>query len=158
MKEALREKRIRWFSLGVTIVLIVVCNALLLGGLWASGLNLDVVFSDSELYDPSSGHCVKLAWAKVIGVEGPVRVCSEWLDMSDPTGQVHAIRQGESLAMGGDGNLYYENDRKGDFRLLALLVFVGVVIFSGVRVKPFLIARYRRRLSEIENRATRPSS
>ncbi len=156
MKEALREKRIRWLSLGVTIVLIVVCNALLLGGLWASGLNLDVVFSDSELYDPSSGHCVRSVWAKVIGVEGPVRVCSEWLDMSDPTGQVHAIRQGESLAMGDDGNLYYENDRKGDFRLLALVVFVGVVIFSGVRVKPFLIARYRRRLSEIENRASRP--
>lgn len=153
LRDDLRKKRIRWFSLGVTIVLIVVCNALLLGGLWASGLNLNVVLSDSEFYNPSSGHCVRLVWTKAIGVEGPLLICSEWLDMSDPTGQVHTIHKDKVLAMGSDGNLYYENDRKSDFRFLALLIFTGVVIFSGVLAKPFLIAYYCKHLNQTQGQA-----
>ena len=140
------ESRFRWFSLGITIALIVVCNAMLLGGLWASGLDLDFVLTNSELYDPSISHCVRVAWAKVTGVDGPIQVCSEWLDTTDPTGQVHTLRKNEPLAMGSDGNLYYENARKADHRLLALLAFTIVVICSGMWLKHYLITWYKTRL------------
>ncbi len=140
------ESRLQWFSFWVTLILIIVCNGLLLGGLWASGLDLDFVLTNADLYDPASGHCVGVAWANVSGVDSPIRVCSEWLDTTDPTGTVHKIRKDEPLAMGADGNLYYENARKADRQLLALLAFTFLVIFSGMRLKRFLITWYRLRL------------
>jgi len=140
------ESKFRWFSFGITLVLIIACNALLLWGLWASGLDLDFVLTNAELYDPASGHCVAVIWTKVSGVERPIQVCSEWLDVTDPTGQVHKLRKNEPLAIGVDGNLYYPNARKSDHQLLGLLAFAVVVIFLGMRVKRFLIDWYQLRL------------
>jgi hypothetical protein len=116
---------------------------MLLGGLWASGLDLDFVLTNSDLYDPASGHCVGVAWMKVSGVDSPIQVCSEWLDTTDPTGQVHTFKTNEPLAMGTDGNLYYQNARNADHQLLALLAFTVVVIYSGMRLKRFLITWYQ---------------
>ena len=140
------ESRFRWFSLAVTLLLIIVCNSLLLGGLWASGLDLDFVLTNSDLYDPSHGHCVGVAMTKVSGVDSPIQVCSEWLDTTDPTGQVHQLRENEPLAMGRDGNLYYTNARNAETQLLGLVFFAVVVIFSGVRLKRFLLNWYQHRL------------
>ena len=140
------ESRFRWFSFWITLLLIIVCNGMLLGALWASGLDLDFVLTNSELYDPASGHCVGVAWMKVSGVDSPIQVCSEWLDTTDPTGQVHTLRTNEPLAMGPDGNLYYQNARNADLQLLALLVFTIAVIFSGMRLKRFLITWYQLQL------------
>ena len=144
------EYRLRWFSLGITLGLIIVCNSLLLGGLWVSGLDLDFVLTNSELYDPTSGHCVRVMRKKVLGMNAPVQVCSEWLDIADPTGQVHKLRKNEPLAMGSDGNLYYPNARKADHQLLGLLVFTAAVIFAGMWVKRFLINWYQLRLHASE--------
>ena len=140
------ESRFRWFSFWFTLLLIIVCNGMLLGGLWASGLDLDFMLTNSDLYDPASGHCVGVAWTKVSGFESPIQVCSEWLDTTDPTGQVHTLRTNEPLAMGADGNLYYKNARNADYQLLALLTFTVVVIYSGMRLKRFLITWYQLQL------------
>ena len=112
-----------------------------------SGLDLDFVLTNSELYDPASGHCVRVTWKKVLGMDSPVQVCSEWLDTTDPTGQVHKLRRSEPLAMGSNGNLYYLNARKADRQFLGLLAFTVLVIFLGMWVKRFLINWYQLRLS-----------
>ena len=140
------ESRLRWFSFWITLLLIIVCNGMLLGGLWASGLDLDFVLTNSDLYDPATGHCVGVAWTNVSGVEGPIQVCSEWLDTTDPTGHVHTLRTNEPLAMGADGDLYYQNARNADHRLLTLLAFTVVVIYSGMRLKRFLLTWYQLQL------------
>ncbi len=140
------ESRFRWFSFWITLILILVCNGLLLGGLWASGLDLDFVLTNSDLYDPSSGHCVGVQFLKVAGIERPIQVCSEWLDTTDPTGTVHKLRANEPLAMGADGNLYYPNARNADHQILGLLGFTVVVIFAGMRLKRFLLNWYQLRL------------
>ena len=140
------EARFRWFRVGITLILIIVCNGVLLGGLWASGLDLDFVLTNAELYDPASGHCVGISVMKVSGVNTPIQVCTEWLDTNDPTGKVHTIRTNEPLAMGEDGNLYYPNARNEDYHMLGLLAFVVVVVGSGVGVKRYLLTWYQRRL------------
>lgn len=140
------ESRFRWFRFWVTLILIIVCNGLLLGGLWASGLDLDFVLTNTDLYDPAIGHCVGVQLINVSGVEGPVQVCSEWLDTTDPTGQVHTLRTNEPLAMGADGNLYYSNARNADHQMLGLLAFTVMVVFAGMRLKRFLLHWYELRL------------
>ena len=147
MVPATREKRVWWFSLGVTLFLIVLCNGVLLGGVWISGVDLEHVLAPPEFFDPAKDQCVRVAWTRVVGVEGPMRVCSEWLVLSDPTGQTHAVRKGEPLLLGEDGRLYYANDRSRDFRLVGLLLFVVVVVGSGMWLKQFLVTRYRIRLN-----------
>ncbi len=144
------ESGFRWFRRGITFSLIVVCNVVLLAALWISGLDLDFVLTNSELYDPESGHCVGVAWTEVSGVEGPVRVCSEWLDTTDPTGRVHTLRAGEPLAMSTEGNLYYENLRSADHWVLGLLLFTVAVIYLGMRTKRVLLTWYETRLRQNE--------
>ena len=125
------ESGFRWFRRWITLSLIVVCNLVLLGALWVSGLDLDFVLTNSELYDPKLGHCVGVAWAEVSGVEGPVRVCSEWLDTTDPTGRVHSLQAGEPLAMSVEGNLYYENARNADHWVLGAVALYRCGHLSG---------------------------
>lgn len=144
------ESGFRWFRHGVTLSLIVACNVVLLGALWVSGLDLDFVLTNSELYDPKAGHCVGVAWADVSGVEGPIRVCSEWLDTTDPSGRIHTLQPGEPLAMSDDGNLYYENARSADNWVLGLLLFCAVVIYLGMRTKRGLLTWYETRLRNQE--------
>ena len=144
------ESGFRWFRRGITLGLIVVCNLVLLAALWVSGLDLDFVLTNSELYDPKLGHCVGVAWTEVSGVKGPVRVCSEWLDTTDPTGRVHTLRAGEPLAMSTEGNLYYENARNADHRVLGLLLFTVAVIYLGMRTKRVLLTWYETRLRQNE--------
>ena len=144
------ETRLRWFTGGITLFLILACNALMLGALWASGLDLEFVLSKSDLYDPLKAHCVRVGLATINGVDGPIQVCSEWLDTTDPTGRVHTLRTDEPLAMDENGNLYYERLRRTDYRLLALVFFSIVVIASGVGIKHRLIGWYRARLQRSE--------
>ena len=144
------ESGFRWFRHGVTLSLIVVCNLVLLTALWVSGLDLDFVLTNSELYDPKAGHCVGVAWAEVAGVEGPVRVCSEWLDTTDPTGRIHTLRPGEPLAMSGEGNLYYSNARDAEHWVLGLLLFTAAVIYLGMLTKRVLLTWYETRLRRQE--------
>ena len=142
------ESGFRWFRRGVTLGLIVVCNVVLLAALWGSGLDLDFVLTTSELYHPESAHCVGVAWADVSGVDGPIRVCSEWLDTTDPTGRVHSLLAGEPLAMSVEGNLYYENARNADQWALGLLLFTVAVIFLGMWTKRVLLTWYETRLRQ----------
>jgi hypothetical protein len=143
-----KDRHLQWFTWGVSIVLIIVCNGLLFVGLWASGINLDVALSNSNFYDPQEGYCVRVTWAEVIGFDKPIRVCSEWLDFSDPTGSVHSIRDGEPISYGDDGKLHYQGEDGNRYRLLGLVGFIVLVLFSGLWAKRFLISWYRGRVYE----------
>ena len=123
--------------------MIVLCNALLLLGLWVSGIDLDVALSKPEFYDPKNGYCVRVALAHVVGVDRPIQICAEWLELSDPSGNTHHIREGLGLTMGADGQLRYQTRQMENFRLIALVVFVIVVIGSGMWAKRYLISRYQ---------------
>lgn len=150
MKPASRSKRLKWFTTGVSILLIIVCNAMLVAGWWVSGVDLERALSKPEIYDPNNGYCVQVAWTRVVGVEGPVKICSEWLDFSDPSGNTHSIQRGAALAMGDNGQLYYEGQRNEDYRLLGLAVFVIAVIGFGMWVKHYLITKYQLRLQGLD--------
>ncbi|WP_447968716.1 hypothetical protein [Nitrospira sp. M1] len=144
-----QDRRILWFTRGVTVVLILVCNGLMVLGWWMSGLNLNVALSKPEIYDVSSHYCVKVKWMEVVGVDRPMKVCTEWLDLADPSGNTHTIREGHALTVGVNGALHYEEQRNEDYRLIGLVLFVMVVIGAGMWAKRYLIARYASRLQRL---------
>lgn len=145
------SRRVRRFTLVVTGALIIGCNALLLAGLWVSGVNLESTLSKPELYDPANGHCVRVMWSKVEGAEGLVKVCAEWLDFSDISGKTHVLPEGETLAMGPDGNLYFPGHAADNYRLIALMIFAIVVMASGMWIKRVLIAKYQEHLQSLDH-------
>ena len=146
--------RIRRFTLMVTVVLIFVCNALLFLGLWVSGIDLEATLAKPELFDPANGHCVGVQWEKVTGADGLVKVCSEWLDFSDLSGQTHSLAPGKALAMDADGNLYFPGQAKENYRLIALMIFAIVVIALGMWIKRQLIAKYQVHLQTVSHQST----
>jgi hypothetical protein len=145
------SRRVRRFTLVVTGALIIGCNALLLAGLWVSGVDLETALSKPELYDPANGHCVRVVWSKIAGTDGLVKVCTEWLDFSDISGETHVLPEGKTLAIGPDGNLYFSGSAADNYRLIALMIFAIVVMASGMWMKRVLIAKYHEHLQSLDH-------
>jgi len=145
------SRRLKRFTLAVTGALIISCNALLLTGLWVSGIDLETALSKPELYDPANGHCVRVTWLKIVGADGLVKVCTEWLDFSDISGETHILPEGKTLAMGPDGNLYISGNAAENYRLIALMIFAIVVMVSGMWMKRVMIAKYQEHVQSLEH-------
>jgi len=149
--QARRQTRVRRFSVLVTLTLIVTCNAVILLGIWASGINLDGVFRVPDRFDPNRDECLLYSWHKVSGVQQPVRLCYEWINLSDPSGNTHTFQEDTEIVLGADGKLHYAREERVDSRLLLLLAFAGTVLAAGMTLSKLLITRYRTRLEAMSS-------
>lgn len=141
-----RGLKVRRYAARVTVLMIVLCNAVLVLGVWGSGVNLDRLIRFPDIFNPSQDVCLRLAWHKVVGANEPVRLCSEWINLADPTGETHRFQHETQVVQGADGKLYFDHGERVDYRLLLFVAFVAAIIVSGVLLKRYLIAQYRLRL------------
>jgi hypothetical protein len=148
------SRRLQRFTSIVTMSLILGSNGLLFLGLWVSGVDLEAALAKPELYDPTNGHCVGVKWEKVAGADGLVKVCTEWIDFSDISGQTHLLQPDRALAMAADGNLYFPGQPAENYRLIALMIFAIVVMASGMWLKRQLITKYQGYLQSIDHQKT----
>jgi len=144
------QRRVRRFSALVTLALIIVCNAVILLGVRASGINLDLAWRTPDRFDPNRDECLRYTWHKVSGVQQPVRLCYEWINLSDPSGNTHTFQPGTEIVLGGDGKLHYAQGERVDSRLFLLLAFAGAVLAAGMALSKFLITRYRLRQEALD--------
>jgi len=138
--------RVRRFTVGLTIGMIIAINALFLLILRGSGLDLDRIFADRDFFDPVHDVCLRLAWYNPVGEKEPVRLCQEWINLGDPSGKVYRNHQDMLVVKGTDGKVY-ATEGAGDGRLVALVVCVIALVAGGVWLQRYLIARYRARLA-----------
>ena len=141
-----RATKVRWFTIGVSLALIVICNAIVLVGLWASGINLDELAAPPDVFNSKQDICLRLGWQTVTGAVEPVRLCTEWINLSDKSGKTHQIQPDLKLRHGPDGQYYADRGTQADYRLLILVLVVVAVIVFGVVAKWYLVGRYRLRL------------
>lgn len=144
------QRRVRRFSMLVTLALIVACNAVILLGIWASGINLDRAWHTPDRFDPTRDECLRYTWHKVSGVQQPIRLCYEWINLSDPSGNTHTFQSDTEIVLGADGRLHYAQGERLDSRIFLLLAFAGVVLAAGMTLSRFLIARYRLRQETLD--------
>jgi len=138
--------RVRSFAIRLTIGFIIAANALFLSALWVSGLDLDQVFGERDLFDPVRDVCLRMAWYRPQGEQDPVRLCKEWINLKDSSGKVHKFEKDAAITKGTDGKFYVHPANPGDGRIIALLIFVIAMIAAGMWAQRVLIARYRSRL------------
>jgi len=141
-----RKALVRRFARGVSLAMMILCNAIVLVGLWASGINLDELATTPDVFNSKQDICLRLDWQSVTDAAGPVRLCSEWINLSDPSGKTHQIQQEVKLRHGLDGQYYVDQGGHADYRLLILVLVVVAVIAFGLVVKRYLVSRYRLRL------------
>jgi hypothetical protein len=141
-----RKALVRRFARVVSLALIVFCNAIVLVGLWASGINLDELAMPPDVFNSKQDICLRLGWKSVTGAPEPVRLCSEWINLSDPSGKTHQIQQEIKLRQGPDGQYYVDRGIHADYRLLIMALSVVAVIAFGLVVQWYLVSRYRLRL------------
>lgn len=151
--EALRATRVQRYARIVTIVLIVLCNGIFLFGMWASGVNLDELVNTQDQFNSQSDVCLRLSWQRLAGSAEPIRLCSEWINLSDPTGKPHVLDKNTKVRQGSDGRYYVDHGIKADYRLVGVVGFVVAVIVFGMLTRRYLVNRYRRQL---EMDASRP--
>ncbi|HMK22900.1 MAG TPA: hypothetical protein VK466_11245 [Terriglobales bacterium] len=145
-EDVARNALIRRYSAVVTIALIVLCNAVFLFGVWASGVNLEELIKTPDLFNPKSDVCLRLTWQRLTGAQDPLRLCSEWINLADQTGQAHTLDKNTRVRQGADGRYYVDPGIRADFRLMGYVGFVGMVLVSGVLTRRYLVNRYRGRL------------
>jgi len=138
--------RVRSFAVRLTIGFIIAANALFLTALWISGLDLDQLFGDRDLFDPVRDVCLRMAWYRPEGEQERVRLCKEWINLKDSSGKVHKFEKDAPITKGKDGKFYVHPPNPGDGRIIALLIFVIAMIVGGMWAQRVLIARYRSRL------------
>jgi hypothetical protein len=141
-----RAGKVRRFTFGVSLAMMIFCNAIVLVGLWASGMNLDELATTPDVFNSKQDICLRLGWRSVTGAAEPVRLCSEWINLSDPSGKTHQIQREIKLRQGPDGQYYVDRGIHADYRLLISVLFVVAVIAFGLVVKWYLVSRYRLRL------------
>jgi len=142
-----RKVLVRRFARLVSLVLIIICNAIVLVGLWASGINLDELVTTPDVFNSKHDICLRLARQHVAGTADPIRICSEWINLSDPSGKTHQLQREIKFRQGPDGGQYYvDQGEHADYRLLILVLAVVAVIAFGMAVKWYLVSRYRLRL------------
>jgi hypothetical protein len=155
--ERRRVDKIRRFSLAVSLVLMVLCNAILLGGFALSGINLDDLVKTPDFFNAKQDVCLRFTWQSLPGANEPVRLCSEWLNLADPSGTTHYLQPDTKLKKGLDGQYYVDQGVQADYRLLMLMLFVTAIIIGGVWMKWFLVNRYRLRLESTDGRRASPA-
>ena len=141
-----RQALVRRFARVVSLAMIVLCNTIVFVGLWASGINLDELAKPPDVFNSKQDICLRFGWQSVTGAAEPVRLCSEWINLSDPSGKTHQIQREIKLRHGQDGQYYVDRGGHADYRLLVLVLVVIAVIASGVVAKWYLVGRYRLRL------------
>ena len=144
-----RASKVRRFTIGVSLAIMILCNAIVLIGLWASGINLDELAATPDVFNSKQDICLRLGWKSVAGATDPVRLCSEWINLSDPSGKTHQIQREIKLRQGPDGQYYVDRGVRADYRLLILMLFVVAVIAFGLVAKWYLVSRYRLRLESV---------
>ena len=102
-----RKVLVRRFARLVSLVLIIICNAIVLVGLWASGINLDELAATPDVFNSKHDICLRFAWQPVEGAADPMRICSEWINLSDPSGKTHRLQREIKFREGPDGGKYY---------------------------------------------------
>jgi hypothetical protein len=145
---AATDPRLRRFSLRLMAAMIMACNLLILLGVWLSGINPDALFKTPDHFNQSRDICLRYSWHKVAGVQRPVRLCYEWINLSDPSGNTHTFQADVEIVMGADGKLHYGQGDPVDTRLALLLAFAGAVVVTGIALTRRLIERYRRQLDQ----------
>jgi hypothetical protein len=132
----------------VTLGMMVLCNAIFLGGMWISGVKIDKLIRFPDVFNAAQDICLRFTWHQVEGDQQPVRLCAEWINLADPTGETHTFQKDTEVIKGGDGRLYYEYGSRVDYRVVVFGASVVAIIVFGIVLKRFLIRRYRIRLQQ----------
>jgi hypothetical protein len=150
-----RQALVRRFARMVSLAMIVLCNTIVFVGLWASGINLDELVTTPDVFDSKHDICLRHAWQPVAGTAAPIRVCSEWINLSDPSGKTHQLQREIKFREGPEGGQYYVNQGEhADYRLLILVLVVVAVIAFGLILQWYLVSRYRLRLESAVGHGT----
>ena len=150
-----RQVLVRRFARVVSVAMIILCNTIVFVGLWASGINLDELVTTPDVFDSKHDICLRLAWQPGTGTAAPVRICSEWINLSDPSGKTHQLQREVKFREGPDGGQYYvDQGEHADYRLLILVLIVVAVIAFGLIVQWYLVSRYRLRLESDSGHGT----
>lgn len=140
-----RRTGLQRYSRVVTSLLVLAGSALVALAVWGTGIKVDKLIRLPEIFNPASDVCLRFGWHDVKGTAEPVRLCNEWIQLSDPSGEPHRLQQETHVVQGADGKLYFDHGTRMGYQAFGLMAWVMVIMAAGVAVKRRLIARYRLR-------------
>lgn len=140
-----RAAKVRRYTTWVTLTIIIVCNGIFVLGIWVSGVDLESMITLPDEFNPEKDACLRYATRRIEGSAEPIRLCSEWINFSDPA-RTHTFHPNTKVIQDAEGALYFDHGPQVDYRLLLYVGFAIGLLVCGMIVNRYLIARYRARL------------
>lgn len=144
-----REHRI--YRHRVTGVIILACSLFFLSGLWISHVDLDSLVWREGMFNSKRHICLRMDWLNTTqGQADRVRLCTEWIDLSDLSGETHrVVLKRLEVIKGSDGQIRAYLRRGINFQLVAVSVFLVFIIVGGRWAQQLLIHRHKRQMGLI---------
>jgi hypothetical protein len=143
-----RRRKHRVYKLRITAVLMVLSCLVFLAGLRFSGVELQNLVWTSEVFDPEKNICLRTAWLNTTqGRADRVQLCTEWIDHSDMSGETHTLPVKEvDIIRGGDGRIRTQFKRGINYRLVAVMSYLLVIIIGALFLQRSLIRRDQKQM------------
>lgn len=143
----------RWIRRGaygqrVTVIIILVCCLLFLGGIWVTEIDLGRMIEGDKLFDAKQDICVRTVTLPVrAGQGGRIKLCVEWIDQSDMSGRTRELSlERIELVEGSDGKVRARVKSRMNLNLLGVTGFLIAIILGGRAVQRYLIKRFEKQL------------
>jgi hypothetical protein len=135
----------------VTGIIILISSFLFLGGIWLSGVNLEGLVWHAGMFDPERHVCLRTNWVNTTkGETDRVRLCTEWIDLTDQSGQTHVmVLENLEVIKGSDGTIRTHLQRGVNFKLLTVSAYLLIILLVGRWIQGFVIYRHKRQIGLI---------
>ena len=149
-----RATKVRRFSSGVSIVMMVVCNAVFLFGIWVTGVNFERLVRTPDRYSAHNTTSVS-DWRTAIFPVPPIPCNSARSGSISliPPGKPTRLRKRRRSSKGPTESSISTMVRSVDYRFFAVVAFVIAILVCGIVLKRHLVNRYRIRLETAAQRA-----
>jgi hypothetical protein len=148
----LRRKNIehRIYRHRVTGITIVICSSIFLGGLWATGINMEDLVWKEGMFNSKQHICLKSQWYSTSqGEKDRVELCSEWIDLSDLSGEIHTLAiENLEIIKGNDGKIRARLQRGINYRLVGVGGFLLLIILLGALAQHYFISKHLKHLRQ----------
>ncbi len=140
------KQKHRAYRYRITGLIILLCSFLFLMGIWTSGVDLDDLVWRAGMFDPEQHICLRVSWVNTTkGEADRIRLCTEWIDLSDLSGRTHMIALEDlEVVKGSDGRIRTHLQRGINLRLVTVTGYLLIIILGGRWIQSFLIHRHQR--------------
>ena len=142
------EFELNLYAHRVTWAIVIICGLLFIAGLRITGVDFNKIKRQGQIFDSDRHVCVKTEWLRVSTAGmGEIRLCVEWIDPEDRSGNIHRINLGDlEVGHNSKGELQARYREEINYPLVGVIIYLIALTLFGKWLQWVLIRKRRGKL------------